>query len=278
MVLERRTLAGRQVIGGFVGTCALMSLFACAVNDKRQVQSSVDDLSGPQLNGRRMPEKTLSLTFDDGPGERTAELSSFLRDEGISATFFVQGNNAERRPEVLEQLSADGHLVSNHSYSHPRMTKSVDPVDEVQRTDALIERFVDRGHFVFRAPYGDWSPRVASILNEAGLTKYVGSVFWDIGGQRIQSSDGSLSAAADWACWAYNDSIDRCLSGYLSEIRSFKKGIVLLHDIHGRTVDLTKKMVRQLRKEGYGFVRVDDVPSVAEALEKRTTLVSAQSL
>lgn len=243
---------------------------ACNGNSSRQDDSSVQDFSGPQLMGHGMASKTVSLTFDDGPGPRTVELSKFLKAEGVQGTFFIQGSAAARYPEALKQLRADGHLLANHSYTHPRMTASTDPVGEVRRTDDLIKPYVDQGHFLFRAPYGNWSVSVANILNSAGLTKYVGSIFWDIGGERVERADGSLAKAADWACWAEDDKIEKCLEGYMNETRDLNRGIILMHDVHSRTIDMAKLMVKELKADGFDFVRTDAVPSVVAALAKRT--------
>jgi peptidoglycan/xylan/chitin deacetylase (PgdA/CDA1 family) len=256
-----------QVVGGV--SLTLISL-ACGRFGSTSGESNVQDFTGPQLMGHGMAAGTVSLTFDDGPGPRTAELSRFLKNEGVQATFFVQGNNAAQYPEVIKQLQQDGHLIANHSYTHPRMTQSSDPVAEVRRTDELIKSYVDKGHFLFRAPYGDWSSRVATVLNSAGLTKYVGSVFWDIGGERVERADKTLSAAADWACWSYGDSVEKCLGGYMNETRELNRGIVLMHDVHSRTIDMTKLMVKQLKQEGFDFIRTDDAPSVVAGLERRT--------
>ena len=244
---------------------------ACDVNSRSSGDSTVQDFTGPQLMGHGMEAKTVSLTFDDGPGPRTVELSKFLKAEGVQGTFFIQGSAAARYPEALKQLQLDGHLVSNHTYTHPRMTASTDPVAEVRRTDLLIKPYVDQGHYLFRAPYGDWSGKVANVLNAAGLTKYVGSIFWDIGGVRTERSDGSLAKAADWACWAEGDTVEKCLEGYMNESHELNRGIILLHDVHSRTVDLTKLMVKELKLDGFEFVRTDKVPSVASALAKRSS-------
>ncbi|MBM3381856.1 MAG: polysaccharide deacetylase family protein [Betaproteobacteria bacterium] len=247
----------------------LLSLFAVGCSGT-PLSSSVQDFSGSQLYGTGMADGTLSLTFDDGPGPRTAELSRYLKEEGVQATFFIQGSAAAAYPEVLKQLHADGHRLANHTYSHPRMTTATDPVTEVRRTDELIKKYVTDGVFLFRAPYGDWNGKVATVLNSAGLTKYVGSIFWDIGGVRTEGTDKRLNTAADWACWAFNDSVETCADGYMNEIRDLGRGIVLMHDMHSRTVDMVKNMVPRLKNERYRFVSLESIPTVSAALARRT--------
>lgn len=258
-------------IFSFKRISTVLSLGVLAVGCSRAEESaSVQEFTGPQLYGTGMSDGTLTLTFDDGPGPRTAELSRYLKQEGIQGTFFIQGSAAAAYPEVLKQLHEDGHLLANHTYTHPRMTASTDPVSEVRRTDDLIKKYITDGVFLFRAPYGDWNGKVAAILNNAGLTKYVGSIFWDIGGVRTERPDKRLDTAADWACWSFNDSVEKCADGYMNEIRNLSRGIVLMHDVHSRTIDMVKNMVPRLKNEGYRFVRLDKAPTVAAALARRT--------
>ena len=74
-----------------------------------------------------LPPKTVCLTYDDGPGEtpgdgagpRSRQVGQYLAGEGIRATFFVIGRHAEPLEGVLQQLVGWGHLLGNHTYSHP---------------------------------------------------------------------------------------------------------------------------------------------------------------
>ena len=264
-----RLFSTHSLLSSCLQTVVLGSVIA-ACSQNGETASQVQDFSGSQLYGSGMADGTLSLTFDDGPGPRTAELSKYLKSEGIKATFFIQGSAAANYPQTLKQLFEDGHQLANHTYTHPRMTAAVDPIAEVRKTDELIKKYVTDGVFLFRAPYGDWNGKVAGVLNSAGLTKYVGSIFWDIGGVRSERQDGRLNTAADWACWSYNDSVEKCSDGYMNEIRNLGRGIVLMHDVHSRTIDMVKNIVPRLKNERFKFVRLDTAPAVAAALAKRT--------
>src|SRR5581483_1744631 len=61
----------------------------------------------------------IALTFDDGPSESTAPLLDILARHNIPATFFQIGANVERLPSVARAVRDAGHLIGNHSYSHP---------------------------------------------------------------------------------------------------------------------------------------------------------------
>ena len=256
----------------------LLSTVLVSACSQSSSESDVMDFSGSQLYGTGMSDGSLTLTFDDGPGPRTVELSKYLKSEGIRATFFIQGSAAAAYPDALKQLHKDGHILANHTYTHPRMTATSDPVAEVVRTDRLIKDYIKDDVFLFRAPYGDWNKKVSTILNSAGLTRYVGSIFWDIGGVRVEQTDGKLSRAADWACWAYGDSVEKCADGYMNETRDMGRGIVLFHDVHSKTIDMVKNMVPRLKNEGFQFVGLDTVPSVVKALRQRSDSSQTQDL
>jgi peptidoglycan-N-acetylglucosamine deacetylase len=216
-----------------------------------------------QLTGRDLPTKRLSLTFDDGPGPRTAELADWLADRGIKATFFINGMNVPGRQAAIETIVKKGHLLANHTQHHKQLTSlsAREIAEEVRETHRIIGGVQAQGPFVFRAPYGAWNASVARAINDTGLKKYVGSVFWDIGGALTTTS------AADWDCWGHDMRPRKCGDLYLSEIHSRKRGIVLMHDIHSRTIDMVKYMVPKLEDEGYRFVPLTAVPSVKEALQ-----------
>lgn len=231
--------------------------------------------------GGSLPAKAIALTFDDGPGVRTLELSAYLRAQGVHAAFFVNGKNCTAA-EVLPQLVADGHVVGNHTQHHVsltgRVTNTPRPsdatiVDELAQTDAIIAPFVENDRFVFRPPYGDFDAMTAATLAASAMAKYVGPVDWDIGDHM------GAHQAADWDCWsAGNDGkvlgVEQCGDLYLEEIDAVGHGVVLMHDPYfiggdpakGGTVDMVKYIVPKLQAKGYSFVRVDEVPDIAAEL------------
>lgn len=220
-----------------------------------------DFVSERQLTGMELPSKTVALTFDDGPGNRTSELANFLADRGIPATFFINGMRVPGRQGALTTIAARGHLIGNHTQDHKDLlTLSPDQiVREVAQTDAFLNEFQPGAPRLLRAPYGSWNGNVSRILNNSGLN-YVGSVFWDAGGALTEHS------AADWDCWGKNVPVDRCADLYMEEIRSKGRGIVLMHDIHDRSVDLIYRIVPMLQAEGYRFASLPQVPPIQRAL------------
>jgi peptidoglycan-N-acetylglucosamine deacetylase len=237
--------------------------------------TDVQALSAQEIRGGSMAPKTLALTFDDGPGPRTGELSTYLKAEGIQAGFFVNGRQLLNGTATLAQLVADGHVVANHTENHPSLTAGFggtrpdDPtvIAELEQTDVKIAPFVTNERLLFRPPFGHYDATTHATLEPTAMNKYVGPIGWDIGEQM------GPAQAADWDCWVKeNDSdgvqltTEACGELYLQEIEAKGKGIVLLHDPYGwaegNTVDMVKYLVPKLKAEGFAFQRVDLVPAI----------------
>jgi peptidoglycan-N-acetylglucosamine deacetylase len=267
---------GRRVgalVAVLVGVLALA--MGCA-EDKRLDLESAELCSARQAllakegqYGFALPEKTLSLTFDDGPAERTRELSEYLKEQGVFVTFFINGSwvtgDFEPQAAILDQLAADGHLVANHTTSHKALSNLTpeEIVAEVEQTDDVIEQHTPPGKRYFRPPYGDWNDKTASVLAASPMKKYFGPVHWDIGDKL------SDKGAADWDCWDDEGNgkktVEECGDLYLKEIRAKRRGIVLMHDgppfsPNPMSVDLVKYVLPILKAEGFKFVRLDAVP------------------
>ncbi len=79
----------------------------------------MDDDSSRLLCGTPvLPPRCVALTFDDGPGPRTAELAQLLRDEGVPGTFFVLGESLHRHGDVLDTIRDCGHVIGLHADHH----------------------------------------------------------------------------------------------------------------------------------------------------------------
>src|SRR5438874_2320396 len=79
----------------------------------------------------------------------------------------------------------------------------------------------------------------ARILNRDGeLRRYVGPIYWDIGGDTTLTREGYVMSAADWDCWRMGWSAHTCAKGYTREIRRKDGGVVLMHCIHVQSAAL----------------------------------------
>jgi peptidoglycan/xylan/chitin deacetylase (PgdA/CDA1 family) len=226
--------------------------------------------SSVSLDGLKLPEKTLCLTFDDGPGvtigqvagPKTLELARYLLQEKIVATFFMTGVHIVKHPDIPPQVCALGHTIGNHSFTHARSFPELlkagwDIVSEIEMTDDLIRKFNPDDLIYFRAPWGEWSEEVARELNSKikNQLHHIGPFYWEIG-------------AMDWSFWLRGDSSENCADYYLKEIITKNRGIVLMHDsttdlVKARENNLTfetvKILIPRLKDLGYSFVGLNEI-------------------
>jgi len=108
------------------------------------------------IRGPREPG-ALYLSFDDGPHpEHTPRLLDLLARHDARASFFLIGQRIEQHPALVERIVAEGHTLGNHSYSHPLFHRLSlrEQLDEVERTDRLLQDFDRAGAYRFRPPRG----------------------------------------------------------------------------------------------------------------------------
>ena len=99
----------------------------------------------------------VALTFDDGPDDVfTPLILDKLQKYDVKATFFLLGSNIEKFPEMAKQIAAAGHVIGNHTYSHPKLTEMSDEDyhDQIQKSDEIIQKLVGYKPRFFRPPYG----------------------------------------------------------------------------------------------------------------------------
>jgi peptidoglycan/xylan/chitin deacetylase (PgdA/CDA1 family) len=208
---------------------------------------------------------TVALTFDDGPNLNTPGVLDVLKAMNVKATFFIVGKMAKAYPQILARVAAEGHLLANHSATHPFLSSRYDThpemlIDQLRQVNDEISPLMKPGdQLFFRAPYGAWRSAHAAILNaDPVLRNYTGPVYWDIGGE-TSMRDGYIMSSADWECWHHHWTADTCAKGYLREIRRKNGGIVLMHCIHSQSPALVEAVVPALVEEGYNFVRIDQI-------------------
>ncbi len=175
-----------------------------------------------------------SITFDDGPTSLTGGLIDTLHDWRAPATFFLQGVNVERRPEVANRLVAEGHELGNHTWNHPQLTKLPDPEvrSQVQRTQAAISAATGVTAGSLRPPYGDVDKRVRGVV---GLP----IVVWDVD-------------TLDWTEPGSDAVAERAVG------QSSRGSIVLMHDTHSATVAAVPGVIDGLRDRGFTLATVGE--------------------
>jgi peptidoglycan/xylan/chitin deacetylase (PgdA/CDA1 family) len=102
-------------------------------------------------------DAALYLTFDDGPHEPyTARLLDLLARNEAKASFFLLGEQIEKFPGVVRRTAAEGHLLGNHSYDHPRFTRipTTTQYSQIERTEQLLSAIDGKSDHLFRPPSG----------------------------------------------------------------------------------------------------------------------------
>ena len=218
-----------------------LAAFCLAVGLVAQpVQARV--VGGNTIMDQPMRENLCALTFDDGPSINTPHLLDMLEEYGIPATFFMLGNQAERHPDIVKRVLAEGHEVGNHSYSHPNL-RAVSPArkeEELRRTDTILRNLGATPVFM-RPPYGSFDVATEKVAEGLGLSL----MLWSMDSR-------------DWQRLPDNYATLRNNRGTVYAPGTLR-GIFLFHDSHKRTVDDLPRIVRDLRAGGcQRFVTVSD--------------------
>ena len=113
----------------------------------------------------------MALTFDDGPDPVfTPQILDLLKKYGINATFFLLGQNIEKYPDMAKRIAAEGHVIGNHTYDHPKSVdlSLTDFVQQLQKTDEIIQKLIGYRPKFFRPPYGSIKEDQLQWTNEQG--------------------------------------------------------------------------------------------------------------
>ncbi|MFC3772771.1 polysaccharide deacetylase family protein [Paenibacillus sp. GCM10012303] len=204
------------------------------------------------------PERpTVYLTFDDGPSAHTPEVLNILQQEQVSATFFVLGESAKARPELVKRIVQDGHAIGNHTYNHvyADLYGSFGTFwDQVRQTDAVLEERAGVSTRLLRAPGGtsmNFDAAYFYVLEQAGYHIFDWNV--DSGDSRRKGVPASEIVANS------------------TNVTLRHEMTVLLHDGsgHAETVKALPAIIRYYKEQGYSFASLSpEVKPVQFAVSK----------
>lgn len=183
--------------------------------------------------------KCVALTFDDGPGPKTPELLDILAKEKVPATFMLVGRAVKTYPDIVAREVKEGHVLANHTWSHPQLTKISDSKinKEITSTLEAIKKVVPNAEVnLTRPPYGAFNSRVTAALKS--LKQSV--ILWDVD-------------TLDWK--------NRNPQSVLEQVKKQTKAgsIILMHDIHPTTIQAVPDIIKHLRSQGYTLVTVPEL-------------------
>ncbi|MGC2400081.1 MAG: polysaccharide deacetylase family protein [Acidobacteriaceae bacterium] len=136
----------------------------------------------------------IALTFDDGPNDPyTGQLLDLLARHQVRAIFFLVGNYVRRRPDIARAIRQAGHLIGNHTMSHPSLMweRPSKVREELAGCNATIEDAIGERVEWFRPPFGARRPDVLSQAREMGLTP----VMWNVTAHDWDATDSHALAA-----------------------------------------------------------------------------------
>lgn len=182
-------------------------------------------------------DKLIALTFDDGPDTKdTPRLLDGLKEKGVKVTFFVQGQFAQNASGLVARAYAEGHEIGSHSWDHPNLPDlSLEQVKkQFERSYEVLDTICGEGtDYLIRPPYGNTNESIREMIGAPLIHWSVDTLDWE-----------TLNA------YSVRDSI-------LSE--AYDGAIVLLHDIHGTSVDGALMAIDTLKARGYEFVTVSEL-------------------
>jgi cellulose synthase/poly-beta-1,6-N-acetylglucosamine synthase-like glycosyltransferase/spore germination protein YaaH/peptidoglycan/xylan/chitin deacetylase (PgdA/CDA1 family) len=205
--------------------------------------------------------KMIALTIDDGPADPyTAQILDDLKAAHVKATFFLIGENAERYPNLVRRIWAEGHEIGNHSYTHPNI--GTIPLQrarfELNATQRVFQALLHRSTILFRPPYNaDAAPNsreevkpieLATALNYITVLELLDPQDWN-----TEPRDNGTR---------HHRTAEEMLQSVLLQIDNEHGSCILLHDGGGdrsETVRLIPMLIKTLGARGYKFVAVSDL-------------------
>jgi peptidoglycan/xylan/chitin deacetylase (PgdA/CDA1 family) len=193
--------------------------------------------------------RQIALTFDDGPNDlHTLRLLEVLARHGVHATFFLIGRYVRQRPEIVREIVKAGHVVGNHTFTHPPLIfKSETEIRrQLSECRSALQDAIGEHSNLFRPPFGGRRPAVLRVARELGLEP----VMWNVTGYDWNAPPAEM--------------IERKVA------RQIRGGdVILLHDgghkqmgaDRSNSVTATDHLIARYKSEGYEFLAVPQMMS-----------------
>jgi len=189
-------------------------------------------------------KKVIYLTFDAGyENGYTAAILDALKKHDVKATFFLVGNYIEKNPDMVKRMVEEGHIVANHTYTHPDMSaissmegfrKELEKLEEAYRevTGKEMTKF-------YRPPQGKFSRKNLEMAKELGYKTF----FWSL-------------AYVDW----FNDRQPTKEEAFKKLLGRIHPGaIVLLHSTSKTNAQILDELICKWKEMGYSFGSLEEL-------------------
>src|SRR5579863_1307074 len=236
-------LQSAQMIGYLGGALG----FAAALASGYQSMAPTGQWYGRTFTGPGQGSRQLALTYDDGPNDpHTLRLLEVLAKHDVHATFFLIGRYVKQRPDISRELVRGGHVVGNHTFSHPNLIFSSfqQTRTQLEQCEQALTDAVGEHSCLFRPPFGGRRPGTLKTARSLGLEP----VMWNITGW-------------DWR----GESAEYVERKVGSQVHG--GDVILLHDgshtafgtDRAQTVIATDRLIARYKSEGYEFVTVPEM-------------------
>ncbi len=192
-------------------------------------------------------EKVLYLTFDAGfENGNTGKILDALKKHGVKATFFLVGNYFETQPDLVRRMVEEGHLVGNHTYSHPDMSKIADQASfqaELLKNEELYRSVTGQEmKKVYRPPQGKFCQSNLEMAKDLGYH----TVFWSLA----------------YVDWYENDQPTREEAFEKLLPRVHPGAVVLLHSTSATNGEILEELLTKWEEMGYTFGDLESLLSL----------------
>lgn len=198
------------------------------------------------------PNKTIFLTFDDGPSARTGEVLDILKQKNVKATFFVVGNTSTAGKDYMKRIVEEGHTIAPHTFTHnfKSIYSSVEAyLNDFNKIYTLIYETTGVKPTIFRFAGGSKNSfnknnyrEIIAEMTRRGFNYYD----WNLStGDAVQKS---LTPA------------EKCLSNVLNYSAKYNNAVVLMHDAQPKTttVQALPALIDGLRNQGFSFQKLSN--------------------
>ena len=184
------------------------------------------------------------LTFDAGyEAGYTENILNILKEENVKACFFIVGNYLETAPDLVKRMAEDGHIVANHTYTHPDMSKIESESEFLKELNRVEEKYKEiTGRTMpklYRPPQGKFSLDNLKMAQKNGYN----TAFWSL-------------AYVDWL--KDNQPTKNEALSKLTE-RIHPGAIILLHSTSKTNSEILKELITKYKEMGYSFSSLDEV-------------------